>query len=168
MSLKKNLFFEPQAGTFRFESQDLIFPFFPFECFIQTDWWLNYGIPLTAITMRGEVAYLLKMMKQGKSDLFLRTHLTHLFPNLEIFADFHFNQRQLTSIRFHPKSTDISSAKFHRDCRLWLRWLNRNCRNYHRFKKQDLNTYRYEQENYVVAFRMDHDLKSWECVFAYR
>lgn len=158
-----------QTGSFSLEKRDLITPFLPFDLFTQTNWWQSYGIPLTAITMRGEVSYHMKVMERGERDLFLRTCLSHVFPDLEVYVDFHFTDRVLTSIRFQPKPIKtMSKLKFHRDCYVILQWLNEECRKHHKFRWKRFETYRFEHPLYTLAFRVDEASKHWDLLVAYR
>ena len=169
MKLPYNFIFDCETGHLFFEKHDIITPCLPFELFTQTDWWQNYGVPLTAITMRGEETFLKKAMDRGDYDLFLRTCLSNLVNKTDVYIDFHFTDRTLASIRLHPKCNQPSShLRFEKNGRLVLRWLNHHFKKMHRFRWKVYETYRYEHPIYTLLFRVDEEKSHWEVILVYR
>ena len=169
MGFKYNLEFDIETGQLFFEKHDIVTPCLPFELFTQTDWWQNYGVPLTAITMRGEETFLKKAMDRGDYDLFLRTCLPNLGYKTDIYIDFHFTDRTLASIRLHPKTNQpLSRLKFEKNGRLVLRWLNHQFKKMHQFRWKAHETYRYEHPVYTLLFRVDDETSHWEVILVYR
>lgn len=165
----QNFLFKADTGDLIFEVRDRIRPFLGYELFIQSHWWQTYGTPLTAITMKGEEVYLLKAMRRGEPDLFLRTTLSPFGKERMFFADFHFKERVLTSIKFQSANRDeFSEAQFRLECKRVIRLLNANLKKHHRFKWNQPNTYRYEHDDYTLIFRLDETIKHWEVVLSYR
>ena len=165
----KDFLFKVNTGDLIFEKRDRIRPFLDYELFIQSHWWQTYGTPLTAITMKGEEVYLLKAMRRGEPDLFLRTTLSPFGKERMFFADFHFKEKILTSIKFQSSNRDeLSEAKFRLECKKVIYLLNTTFKKHHRFKWNHSNTYRYEHDNYTLIFRLDEEIKHWEVVLSYR
>ena len=169
MRLPYELSFDNETGHLFFEKHDIITPCLPFELFTQTNWWQNHGIPLTAITMRGEETYLRKAMDRGDYDLFLRTCLTNLLYETDVYIDFHFTDRTLASVRLHPKNHQAQSyRRFKKSCQSILRWLNYHFKKSHKFQWRECETYRYEHPVYTLLFRVDEETYSWEVILVYR
>lgn len=167
MYKKTKLLFNVETGNISFEDRDVFFPFFPFEFFAQSHWWLTYGVPLKAITAQGEIAYYLRLMEQSESDFFLRTNLPHLFDGWDLYADFRFVNRSLHSVCFHPKTTDTFSFKIHQECRIFLRWLNRMCKPSHRFKLRKIETHLWIQPSYLIDLVVDESSNDWRCTLTF-